>query len=108
MNRWIWAGVLGLVVASTVQGQEPAESLHEKAMETLGRATFAVPPNYGRLAGVVVNSEVHYLYFEDQLGTIRVMLVGPRGAASRARTPLILLSPDVHVVKRKAVGASPT
>lgn len=101
----MWAGLLGLVVASAVQGEEPAESLRETPIETVGRATFAVPPGYGRLAEVVVDSEVQYLYFEDQLGTIRVVLIGPRGAAPRARTPLILLSPDAYVVKRAAAGA---
>jgi hypothetical protein len=104
----MWVGLLGLVVASAVQGEEPAESLHETPIETLGRAAFTVPPGYGRLAEVVVESEVHYLYFEDQLGTVRVVLVGPRGAAPRARTPLLLLSPDAYVVKREAVGAAPS
>lgn len=96
----VWGLLLGLLVASAARGAEQVEKLQEVSMESIGRAAFQVPEGYGRLANVVVNDEVHYLYFEDQAGAIRVVLIGPRGAAPRARNALTLLVPEVHLIKR--------
>ena len=100
MKRLVWGCVLGVLVASAARGAEQVEKLEEVSMETVGRTTFKVPEGYGRLVNVVVNNEVHYLYFEDQTGVIRVVLVGPRGAAPRARNALYLLAPDVYRITR--------
>jgi hypothetical protein len=97
--------VSGLLLASTAHSQEPRiQRLEEAEVGTISGTTFAVPAGYGRLVNVVVDSEVHHLYFEDADGTIRVVLVGNRGAAARARNPLQLLTSTVHVIER---GAQP-
>ena len=102
MRRMLLGLVCGIALASTAHGEEPADvtKLNEVAMGTTGRNAFTLPTRYGRLVNVVVSSEVHYLYFEDSAGTIRVVLVGPPGAVSRARSQLELLSPDVLLIKR--------
>ena len=102
MKRW-WLGVgLGMVLASTAQGEGLDEQgpLHDVTVETFGRTAFKLPTEYGRLVNVVVSSEIHYLYFEDPAGAIRVVRLGPRGAVPKARTPLQLLSTDVSLIKR--------
>jgi len=102
MKRWLLGLGFGVMLASTAQGQgldEKAQLTHV-TVETFGRTAFKLPKEYGRLVNVVVSSEVHYLYFEDGAGEIRVVLIGPRGAVPRARAPLQLLSPDVYLIKR--------
>ena len=101
MRRWLLGLAIGMMLGSTGHAEELANSkLSELAVETIGHATLKLPERYGRLVDVVVSSEVHYLYFEDQAGTIRVVLVGPRGAVPRSRSQLQLLSPDVYFIKR--------
>jgi hypothetical protein len=82
------------------QGDEQPPDLTEVALETAGHTVFKLPESYGHLVDVVISSEVHYLYFEDGAGTIRVVLIGPRGALPRARTQLQLLSSDVYLIQR--------
>ncbi len=98
---------LGLLVGATAQGADQAEEelvLTEVTMGTFGRTAFKVPESFGRLVNVVVSSDVHYLYFEDPAGTIRIVPVGQRGAAQRARSQLQLLSQDVFVIERGGVS----
>lgn len=105
MKRWVLGVACGLALASAAQGEEPATQLTEAPLETIGRAVFNLPTAYGRLVDVVESSEIHHLYFEDNQGVIRVVLIGPRGAAGRARNALQLLSSDVYVIKRGQAGA---
>ena len=106
MKRLVAGMVLGVLVVSVAQAQERQKEepritkLEALVIGTVGGSSFSIPETYGRLVNVVVSSEVHYLYFEDGAGTIRVMQVGPRGAVQRSRNPLQLLSPDVFVMKR--------
>ena len=100
MRRVLLGLVLGLLLSTAAQGQESAARLDEVPMETYGRTAFKLPDTYGHLVSVVVDANVHYLYFEDATGTIRVVLVGPRGAVPRSRSPLQLLSSDVYLIKR--------
>ena len=94
---------LGLLLGAAAQGANAPEDplvLSELTMGTFGRTAFKVPESFGRLVNVVVSSDVHYLYFEDPMGTIRIVPIGQRGAAQRARSQLQLLSEDVFVIKR--------
>jgi len=100
MKRLLLGILLGIAVSATARGQEGSLVLTELPMETLGRTIFQLPKEYGRLAEVAVSAEVHYLYFEDPQGTIRVVPVGRRGAVQRSRTQLHLLSSDVYLVER--------
>ena len=102
MKRVLLGLVCGIALASTAHGEALPEvtRLSEVTMEASGRQSFTLPSRYGRLVNVVVSSEVHYLYFEDSAGSIRVVLIGPRGATSRSRNQLGLLSPDVALIKR--------
>ena len=104
MRRVLLGLVCGIALASRAHGDEPpaVSRLSEVTVETTGRTPFTLPSRYGRLVNVVVSSEVHYLYFEDPGGTIRIVLIGPRGAVSRSRNQLGLLSPDVAFIKRGA------
>ena len=108
MRRWVLGLLLGIIVSSIAEGQDDArqEKLTDLPMETVGRSLFQVPASYGQLVNVVVSSDVHYLYFEDQDGTIRVVTVGLGSASSKARRPLQLLSPDVRLIKRGGEATS--
>lgn len=113
MKRFVMGMVAGgmMVVGAAAYGQDESASgervrLQEVDVSAGGRAMFTVPSAYGRLVDVAVNAEVHYLYFEDPQGVIRMVLVGPRGAAPRSRLDLQLLSPQVYVVERAAAPAS--
>ncbi len=103
MWRLVMAGVAGLLLGSLARAQEPVQpkAFKELPMETVRGSSFVLPKEYGRLVDVIVDSGVHYLYFEDRAGTIRVVLVGPRGAVQRSRNTLQLLTPDIYVVKRE-------
>ncbi|PIQ84765.1 MAG: hypothetical protein COV75_00555 [Candidatus Omnitrophica bacterium CG11_big_fil_rev_8_21_14_0_20_63_9] len=110
MKRLILGLAAGLMLGAMAYGQDDdalqSARLEEIAVGAGSRATFAVPPEYGRLADVAVNSGVHYLYFEDSQGVIRLVLIGPRGAVPRSRLDVQLLSPQVYVVERAAAPAS--
>ena len=106
MKRLIAGVALGVLAVSAAQAQEGQDrdervtTLEESVIGPVGGGSFAVPLTYGRLVNVVISSDIHYLYFEDGAGTIRVVQIGVRSAASRARSPLQLLSPDILVMKR--------
>ena len=107
MKRLIAGVVLGVLAGSAAQAQEGQREqdervtkLDELTVGPLGGGSFAIPQTYGRLVNVVISSDIHYLYFEDGAGIIRVVQIGVRSAASRARSPLQLLSPDILVLKR--------
>ena len=109
MKRLLLGLALGVLLGATAHGEERAErpeKLVDAEIKTVSGNSFTIPERYGRLAGVVLNSEVHCLYFEDGAGAIRVVLLGARGSAQRARNPLQLLSPDVFLIKRGADHAS--
>ena len=94
---------LGMALAGAAHGQE-AKPFHEVDMQTVRGTGFILPKEFGKLVNVVVDSEVHYLYFEDRSGTLRIALVGPRGAVTRARNQLQLLTQDVVLIKREKPG----
>ena len=102
MKRVLLGLMCGIALASTAQGagQPDVTKLNEVMMESSGHHPLAVPSQYGRLVNVVASAEIHYLYFEDPAGTIRIVLIGPSGAISRARQQLQLLSPEVVFIKR--------
>ena len=103
MRRLLLGLACGIALASAAQGEEPpvVTKLNEvPLMEPAGRNAFTLPSRYGRLVNATVSAEVHYLYFEDATGTVRVVLIGPPGAVSRARQQFQLLSPDVTLIKR--------
>ncbi len=66
-----------------------------------------IPPEYGRLVGVTANDEMHYLFFEDHQGTVRIVLIGPRGAVQRARSGVQLVAPATYVLPRRAAPQQP-
>lgn len=111
MRRVLLGILLGLLLGSTVQGEEPPQEsmLTELTMGTFGRTAFKVPESYGSLMQVAVSSDIHYLYFQDGAGTIRIVPVGQRGAVQRSRASLQLLSSDVFVIERggKSIPALP-
>ena len=105
MKRLIAGVVLGVLAVSAAQAQEPQKDervtkFEESAVGPIGGGSFEVPQTFGRLVNVVASSDIHYLYFEDSVGTIRVVQIGLRSASQRARNPLQLLSPSVLVMKR--------
>ena len=106
MRRALIGLLLGMMLGATAHGEEPKEELklRESALENIRGNPFKIPASYGRLVSVVASSEVHYLYFEDGEGNIRVLLVGPRGAVQRSRNPLQLLTPEVQFIERGHEG----
>ena len=105
MHRLVGMMVVGLglvALAGAAHGQDVAvqelTEMHE--METVRGTPFTLPKAFGNLVNVVVDNEVHYLYFEDRAGNLRIVLLGPRSAVSRVRTPLQLLTSEVILVKR--------
>ncbi len=70
-------------------------------------STIAVPRSYGRLVDVVESNQIHYLYFEDSEGVIRILLVGSKGTSVRANQQLEILSPDVYIIPRDASSSPP-
>ena len=102
MRRVLLGLLLGLLVGTAVHGEEPKEELKltESAVGNIRGNPFKIPTSYGRLVSVVANSEVHYLYFEDGAGNLRVVLVGQRGAVQRSRNPLQLLTSEVQLIER--------
>ena len=113
MKRLIAGVALGVLVMSGAQAQEQQKEervtkFEELAVGPIGGGSFEVPQTFGRLVNVVVSSDIHYLYFEDGAGTIRVVQIGLRSASQRSRNPLQLLSPSVLVMKRGMESAPDT
>lgn len=101
MRRWLAGVVIGVVVGWTVQGAAQTEHVLEQVSVPASRgAVLVIPPEYGTLVSVTQSSEVQHLYFEDANGAIRIILLGPQGAAQRAKHGLELLSSDVYVIER--------
>ena len=99
----LWVAV-GMAVGSAAHGQEE-KLFTEVQMQTVRGTPFTLPKEFGKLVNVVSDSEVQYLYFEDRTGNLRVVLTGPRGAVSRARSSLQLLTTDVVLIKRERPAA---
>ena len=99
MRPWAWVLVGGLLCAAAVQAAE-RQRLQDVRVTSTTNEPFSIPPVYGHLVSVVVKSEIHYLYFEDNTGTIRIVLLGPRGSAQKARNDFQLLTPEVFLIKR--------
>lgn len=107
MKRWLPGLALGLVVGAAAHGEpQSADRLKDVPVTTSNNAAFKLPSDYGRLVSVAVRAEVHHLYFEGEDGTVRIVLIGPRGAIQRARNELQLLTPEVYVIKRGREGDS--
>ena len=103
MKRIVLGLVLGLVLASAAHGEEgteKTEKLTDTPLLTNSNGAFVIPQEYGHLVSVVESADVHYLYFQDAAGQIRILLLGPRTSASRARTPVQLLNSNVVLIKR--------
>ena len=110
MRRWMLGlavGVsLGAALATDARGQD-AKLFGELEMQTIKGTPFTLPKEFGRLVNVVADSEVHYLYFEDRSGNLRIVLIGTRSAVTRARATLQLLTQDVAVIKREKPAEKP-
>ena len=65
-----------------------------------GNATVSIPKEYGKLVSVVESNGIHYLYFQDDEGNIRIFLLGIKGSASRAKTDLEALPHSVYKISR--------
>lgn len=103
MPRWVFGVLLGLLIGSTAYGaygELSSTRLEDVRVAAANNAPFEIPREYGRLAGVAVRGEIHHLYFEGADGSIRVVLIGPRGSIQRARNELQLLTPDVFLIPR--------
>ena len=111
MRRVLLGVLLGLAVGATAHSEEPPQEsvLSEVTMGTFGRTTFKVPESFGKLVQVAISADIHYLYFDDAAGTIRIVPVGQRGASQRSRAPIQLLSASVFVIERggKSIPAAP-
>ncbi len=102
MKRWLAGVGLGILLGWIPQvAAQAGEMLDELLIPAARGETLNIPSAYGALVSVAVSSEVHHLYFQDKQGTIRIVLVGPKGAVQRARHGLQLLSQDVYVIERK-------
>ena len=101
MKQLLLGMLLGMALVATVSAAvPPREKLRDVAVQMANDSPFVIPPEYGHLVSVVNKGEVHYLYFEAADGTIRVVLVGTRGALQQARTELQLLTTDTYVLPR--------
>jgi len=72
----------------------------EETPISLRGSTISIPRSYGRLVDVVENNQIHYLYFEDAEGMIRIVLVGQRGTGVKANQELEMLSSNVYLLPR--------
>lgn len=97
---WMVFGML-FTLTSSVFAEEPESEFKEIALEAGRGTSLFIPPEYGDLINVVENSEVHHLYFQDRAGIIRIVLIGPKGAAQKAKHGLQLLSDKVYTIKRE-------
>ena len=107
MKRWLWGVGFGVILGSAAHGETtrhgdaPIQRLEEMRVHaTTDQDEFTLPAAYGRLVSVAIRAEVHHLYFEGTDGTVRIVLIGPRGSIQRARSELQLLSSEVHVITR--------
>ena len=103
MRRLLVGLVAGLALSVAAHGEETEIAtlkLNESTVQNIRGNRFQIPQSYGRLVSVVNSSDIHYLYFEDSQGQIRVVQIGLRGAVQRSRNPLQLLTPDVHLIER--------
>ena len=111
MKQLIVGVGVGLLLGSAAMGEEQARVQRLTEVKTMaaggGGAVFQVPPEYGRLADVAVSSDVQYLYFVDDAGAVRVVLMGPRGAVQRSRNPLQLLTNDAYLIERGRPADAP-
>lgn len=110
MRRVLVGVALGMLAGIVLaHGEERPKLFNEVTLTGANDRPLSVPATYGRLVGVVVNADIHYLYFEDSAGTIRVVLLGAPGAVQRSRTPLQQAASEVYVIKRgSGEGASET
>ena len=81
-----------------------AEKLTEEVLSgaTRRQSKLTIPKEYGKLISVVENNGIHYLYFQDDQGNIRIFLIGVKGSASRARVELEALPHNVYLIPRSA------
>ena len=103
MRRLVIGLIAGLALSAAAHGEEVEVGtlkLNESTVQNIRGNRFQIPQSYGRLVSVINSSEIHYLYFEDVQGQIRVVQIGLRGAVQRSRNPLQLLTPDVHLIER--------
>ena len=102
MKRLVLGLVVGFGLSMAAHGEEPPETLKlsENTVQNIRGNQFQLPDSYGRLVSVVNSSEIHYLYFEDEKGQIRVVLIGRGGAVQRSRNALQLLTPEVQLIER--------
>ena len=103
MRRLVIGLLAGLALSAAAHGEEAEVGtlkLNQNTVQNIRGNRFQVPQSYGKLVSVVNDSDIHYLYFEDAQGQIRVVQIGLRGAVQRSRNPLQLLTPDVHVIER--------
>ena len=96
---WMW-GVVAGVLCGVVAHAAERHRLEDVRVTATNNEPFTIPSVYGHLVSVVVKSEIHYLYFEDNTGTIRVVLLGPRGSGQKARNDFQLLTPEVFLIQR--------
>ncbi len=99
LGAWkLWISCLGVLLATTTAvGAEL-----EEAPVTFKGAAITIPKSYGRLVSVVETNQIHYLYFEDTDGAIRVLLVSNKGTNLRASQALEMLSPNAYLIPRSA------
>lgn len=102
MKRVLVGLILGFVLASRAFGQSEEPRLAEIPIAADRGASLVIPREYGHLAEVAVTANVHYLYFEDGEGTLRLILVGPRGSATKIARELQLLGAETYTIKRRA------
>lgn len=65
-----------------------------------GSQQVSIPKEYGKLVSIVESSGVHYLYFQDEEGAIRIVLLGIKGIASRSKVDLEALPHSVYKITR--------
>ena len=94
--RTTLVGAIGLMAAVSASATE----LEEIALMFKG-STITVPRSYGRLVSVVESNQVHYLYFEDAEGVIRILLVGSKGTSLRAAQQFEVLSNTAYILPRE-------
>jgi len=87
---------LGMLLATTAVIAAELED----APVTFKGSAITVPKSYGRLVSVVETNQIHYLYFEDDDGAIRVLLVSNKGTNLRASQALEMLSPNAYLIPR--------
>lgn len=89
-----------LVVHTPIGAQQ--EPVKEEILSGAGRgeAHRVIPREYGKLVSVVESGGVHYLYFQDDDGNVRIFLLGVKGSASRAKVDLEALPHSVYKIPR--------